>query len=489
MIAFAVAGAATLIALTSASALGQSTDSSRAVPPIDTVVRRIDDALPTGRTIRQLISRADTSQRYALYLPRGYAPGRQWPVLFLMDPRGRALVPMSWLQQSAERYGYIAISSYNTLSDGPAEPNLAAMTAMLEDVQQALSVDSRRFYLVGFSGTARFAWEMTQRLTGSVAGIVSAGAGAPGGRTWVRAHVGSSSPVVFGAVGELDPNYEEVRALDADLDSTRTVHHVERFAGRHEWPPAELADRAIAFFELQAMRRGLEPRDQPWIDSIYTDWAAAAERLATAGDATGAVRQLRLVRSDFDGLADTKRVIARISALEQLPDVRRAAQVEVAAAQRDRTLGSSLMAYITELRQADSPPPLDQARRRLDLDGLRRAASRTDDRIAATTAERALERVFAHMTFYVPREFFNARRYAHAGLALAIARLIKPNDAGACFWHARALAQLGDKPNALAALECAAASGQLPAAAVESDPLLEPIRSELRYQEAVRRLR
>ena len=38
-------------------------------------------------------------------------------------PAGRALVPMQRFQPAAERLGYIVMSSYNTLSDGPAEPN------------------------------------------------------------------------------------------------------------------------------------------------------------------------------------------------------------------------------------------------------------------------------------------------------------------------------------------------------------------------------
>ena len=56
-------------------------------------------------------------------------------------------------------------------------------------------------------------------------------------------------------------------------------------------------------------------------------------------------------------------------------------------------------------------------------------------------ARRALERIFTHMSFYAPRDFFDERRYAQAAYVLQIARLIKPTDGFACFWHARALAQ------------------------------------------------
>jgi len=482
-------GAALALALAGSDAGGQLTRDSSLSALIDTTVRRIDATLPAGRVLERLVSRADTSQRYALYLPSRYTTDRRWPVLFLLDPRGRALIPMAWLQRAAERLGYVVVSSYNTLSDGPIEPNYAAMEAMLEDVQRTLSVDSRRFYLVGFSGTARFAWDMSLRLPGTVAGIVGAGAATPGGRGWARAHIGSSSPVLFGAIGLLDPNYEEVRTLDAELDSTRTPHHVERFIGAHEWPPRDLADRALTFFELQAMRRGLKPRDQRWIDSVYTDWVAAGERLTSAAVAPSVVRPLRLVRADFDGLTDVAPLTSRIDALERTPEGRREVQREAAAADRDRQLAATLAAFVAEVKQSVSPPRFDDARRRLDLTGLKRAASGTADPSSTVLAGRALERIFMHTAFYLPRDLFAGRRYAHAALSLAVARTVKPAEGGACLWHARALAQLGDAAKALEALECAAASRQIPATAVEADPLLEPLRSNPRYEAAVRQMK
>ena len=180
----------------------QATTPDSALAHMDTATHRIDATLPAGRVIQRITARADTSQRYALYLPSSFTRDRQWPILFLLDPRGRALIPLQRFQPAAERLGYIAISSYNTLSDGPAEPNYKAMNAMLDDVQRSLPVDSRRFYLVGFSGTARFAWQMTTQLPGTVAGIIGAGAAVPGGRSWMESNigiVGFSRPGVTGS--------------------------------------------------------------------------------------------------------------------------------------------------------------------------------------------------------------------------------------------------------------------------------------------------
>ena len=92
----------------------QATPPDSALARMDTTTHRIDATLPTGRVVQRITSRADTTQRYALYLPSSFTRDRQWPVLFLLDPRGRALIPLQRFQPVAERLGYIVISSYNT---------------------------------------------------------------------------------------------------------------------------------------------------------------------------------------------------------------------------------------------------------------------------------------------------------------------------------------------------------------------------------------
>src|SRR5688500_5721487 len=96
---------------------------------------------------------------YAVYLPLGYSAARQWTIAFLMDPRGRATTPMDRMRAGAEEYGYVLLSSYNTLSDSATDVNERALNAMLVDAQTTLSIDKQRIYLIGFSGTARISWD------------------------------------------------------------------------------------------------------------------------------------------------------------------------------------------------------------------------------------------------------------------------------------------------------------------------------------------
>jgi hypothetical protein len=245
----------------------------------------------------------------------------------------------------------------------------------------------------------------------------------------------------------------------------------------------------VEWIELSAMRRGLTERNQAWIDSLYASWLARARHIDSTGDAPAAARHFRLLRADFDGLTDVTAAAARLAVLEKDPRVRHTAAAENAIAARDRQLSQALVSFAAEVKQSASPPSINEARKRLELDALRREAARTDDSTAATAARRALERIFTHMSFYAPRDFFDERRYAHAAFVLQIARLIRPDDGFACFWQARALAQTGDKPNALSALECAAASKQVGASAIEGDSLLAPLHGDPRYEAVVRLLK
>src|SRR6267154_2272505 len=130
---------------------------------------------PPGRLEEQVRSATDTSQTFALYYPPGYSTERRWPVLLVLDPRGRALLALKLFQDRAARLGWVILSSYNTLSDGPPEPNVDAVNAMLAWAQAQPSLDLTRLYLAGFSGTARAALGFAVALRGHVAGVIAVG--------------------------------------------------------------------------------------------------------------------------------------------------------------------------------------------------------------------------------------------------------------------------------------------------------------------------
>ena len=433
--------------------------------------------MPAGEIVERVACRADPSQTYALYLPSSYTPTRAWPLLMLLDPRGRALVPLERFRAAAERFGYIVVSSYNTSSDGPAEPNLQALRAMLPDAEERFSLATRRHYLAGFSGTARLAWDIARLLPDHVAGIIGVGGGFPEGFQPPE----DLSLVFFGSAGDLDFNYEEMRALDRNLDELGMPRRFEFFEGPHTWPPAALCARAIAWLEIRAMRAGLRPADPELVRDLLREETDRARLLEESGEMLAAYFLYRNLADDFKSLRDTAPLARRAEELGGGQPVREglARRAEEAAAHERST--SRFFAFVEDLQTANPPPSLIQALRILEIKTLKKQTDHSENRHGARAAQRELEHIFVYTSFYLPRELLDRDQPDRALAALRIADAIRPRHPRVCFARARAHARLGQTRKALSALDCAADSGLIRAAAVEEDPDLAVLRDEKAY--------
>lgn len=353
--------------------------------------------LPTGEVIQRVTSPSDSVEHYAIYLPKRYPAGRTWPVLVLFDPRGRALVPLERVRASAERLGYLVISSYNTASDGPAAPNERAFQALLRDLLPRLAIDRRRLYFAGMSGTARQAWEFAYRLPGSAAGVIGFSAGLPVSLDSLVAIYGELPRFAFfGGAGRLDFNYQELRALDATLDQAGVAHRVAFYGGPHGWPPAGVFDAALAWMEWDAVRHGWSSADSTLLAGAY----AAALDAAHARD----------TRTPF--ASDVRAEMDRLSREE--------------TAYRRRVFETA--AGIRRTAHVDDPAPWLE---RLQVAKLQRVADGKDT-LAAEAAYRELALAFTEFSFYEVRTLESAGDHARALLVLQVADGIRPGTPQVC---------------------------------------------------------
>ncbi len=275
---------------------------------------------PPGRLEEQVRSGTDTSQTFALYYPPGYSTERRWPVLFVLDPRGRALLALKLFQDRAARLGWVILSSYNTLSDGPPEPNVDAVNAMLAWARAHPSLDPTRLYLAGFSGTARAALGFAVALRGHVAGVIAVGGalgftlGGP-----ETAFAGDSTFAYFGSAGTRDFNYEEVLALADRFRTTRVPFRVVPFEGPHSWPPAELCGDALDWLELRAMLGGLRMIDSGWVRARLADEVARAAELERSGRWADALRLDDAIARDYARWPEAGVAAGKAAALRRSP--------------------------------------------------------------------------------------------------------------------------------------------------------------------------
>src|SRR4051812_2078396 len=242
-----------------------------------------DPPLP-GRLIERDTVAGDTTQHVAAYFPSGHSGSRRAPVLFVLDPRGRAPLALRLFAGAAERHGWLVVSSYNSASDTDTDPNVDAMNAMLAWAQSHARIDTTRMYIAGFSGTARIGWALAAELRGKIAGLFGTGGSVSFSSRGPEMSFGADSTFAFfGSAGTTDFNHGEMRGLATRLRVARIPSRFEWFRGGHAWPPRELCEAAVDWFELRAMLGGRRPMDSAFVSRALGADLARADSLERAG--------------------------------------------------------------------------------------------------------------------------------------------------------------------------------------------------------------
>ena len=454
-------------------------------PGFQEKTRAILDTVKRGEVTENITSASDPKQSYAVYLPSDYKLSKKWPALFLMDPRGRARVPLDRFVEVAERRGYILVSSYNTASDTSEDGNTPALRAMLTDANYMFSINSNRFYLAGFSGTARVAWILASQLGQNVAGIIAFGGGFPGDyRPPQRTRY-----AYYGAAGWTDFNYEEMRALDRELDGHEIRHRVETFEGSHQWGPSEVCTRAVEWMELQAVRTGLRAGNDGIIDDVYRRRLSEAE---SSEDPYETYLRFRALVEDFDGLvdpADLERLAAKVSDLAKLEEVKDALELEDELAEERIGYMGRFSRFLLRFEAGDELWTVRDVVRELRIAELQKESEDVSHPREARAAQRLLEYLFVTTSFYLPRQYLEEKEPTHALSMLEVAERIRPGSFGSLVFFARAYAQKGDEKKAIESLRKACEIRPLTQEFLAGDPYFDPIREEPGFKELFQSLK
>jgi predicted esterase len=464
------------------------------------VAERLCEPWPRGEIVDPVECRADPAKSYALYLPSSYTPDRLWPSLVVLDARGRGRHAAEVFRAAAERFGWLVLSSNDSASDSTWDKISEPVAAILADAPQRFAIDPRRIYLAGFSGTAHGVGVIAYEAGGRFPGAFLAGGGLP-----EALPVAEVPYAMFAAAGSKDFNFREIDPLADPLAAAGVPHRVEIFDGVHEWPPAELAAEALAFFELRAMVDGTRRFLPEVAAELAAGWLEEAAGRERDGDTVGAYRLYRAAAADLDALvaaagsvpvaaADRLRALrteaasasgrlgASVELRRALAERRRAADWEE---ERRRELERQL---VLPLLRIEETLPLDLPTRGARLIAKLQAEAARDG-ARALAARRVLGLAAAHTGFYIPRDLLPRGEYRRVEIALEMAVLVREDNAAAWYNLACARARLERATDALDALERAIAAGYRDAEHMAADPDLESLRGDDRFAALVARAR
>lgn len=439
----------------------------------------------TGRLIENVASSSVQGERYTLYLPTGFDPARPTPILYLMDPRGRARVPAKLFMPAAERFGYILISSQSMATDGPMQPSLNAMQAMWDDSRLWFAIDPKRTYLAGFSGTARMASLIAQNTPDEVTGIVGVGAG-----FHPEVKPAKLRFLYFGAVGDVDYNFHEIETIEHALAASNRSHRVARFSGPHSWLPATLAMQAVEWFELRAMQAGSRPVDPALVQAWWDRDDKTARALIEEGRILDASRVYAAMGRDYEGLRDTVSVKRAAPAIAASTVGKAQLERRIAETKRSNFWVEDAMLAIGEafLEGAEKPTvSVQELAQTLEIPRLKKAAAGQGPE--AREAQRRLNQIEVQLGFYLPDEALARREYARADYYLSIA--VQIDDASPVSWYMRAQTHAGllAPARVVDALHHAVASGFRDLALLEADPAFRRLHSNPEFLAIIDQLR
>lgn len=444
--------------------------------------------LARGTVIEKVVCESQPDQAYALYLPSTYTPERQWPVLYAFDARGQGKVVAELFQRAAETYGWIVVSSWSTASDvggdRPMEGNFAAMRALWADTHARFAIDDRRVYAAGYSGTVRFACILALTAPGSIAGVIGASAGFP-----IGSPPKQDNPFVFyGTYGDRDFNYYEMRDLDQALAALAVPHRIEGFTGSHEWPPVDLATRAVGWMELQAMKKGLREKSPARIEA---EWAADRERAraqATAHPADS-LHTWSAMAADYAGLRDVSEAEREAAALAASPACQQELREREARDRRDKEILANAPGILARANPGNEPVTVAQIAAALKIPELKKRAESADVE-ESLSAKRILNTYLGQLLFYQPQALLAKKQYDRTIFMLSLGAEIRPEDPGP--WVAMATVYaLKGKPGtkkAIESLRMAADRGFADPQALEREPAFAELRKESAFREIVARI-
>ncbi len=434
---------------------------------------------PKGQLVEGIAAAADPSQTYTLYLPSAYDPARKWPVLLVLDPRGRSVVAAELFREAAERYGWILISSNDTRSDGGWEPNRKALSALWPEANQRYASDPKRLYAAGFSGTVLVAWNLGFSTNG-LAGVIAA----------CGRHEARTQPVTwaqYSATGTADFNYLPTLAMEDELDRAQATHRLAVFDGPHAWMPKEMATAAVEWLEALAMKQGLRTKDPALAQELYSRDLARAKSELDAGDLRTALTAYRSIADTYASLLDASEAAKLAGTLAASKASQELERAEKTARRYEEGQLIRAQQALGAWQTAEIAPPAPALSTSLGVRGLLKQSAQSDS--IGLAARRVLAAIGVQVGFYMPRELVEKKRFKEAATLYEVATEIRPGDPVALYNLACAQALAGDRKRALASLDRSVKAGWNDAAQMEKDPDLESLRQEKAFADLLAQVR
>ncbi len=265
--------------------------------PIVTFAQQV--RLAKGTITDNIVVNDSLSETLAVYLPTNFEITKAWPVVFVFDMEGKSKQAISMLKEAADKEGYVLAGSNNLSDTLTLSQNVLISNRMFNAVVDMIAVKRGRTYTAGFSDGARFA-SVLPTFIKEVSGVISCGASI--GNIEI---LNGKSPFYFiGIVGREDYNYRAMLDDQKILDKLKFPNQLLFFDGGHDWPSTEELATAMRILTIDAVAKGVEPKNDSLIINSYNDFLVDANAKLTLDKPILSDYRLSTINRIFNPLLD-----------------------------------------------------------------------------------------------------------------------------------------------------------------------------------------
>jgi len=430
---------------------------------------------PTGKVIDKVSCKTDTSQSYALYLPKAYDTKKLYPVIYAFDPHKTGKLPVANYAELAEKYGYIIVGSNNSENGIAWEQSLAIVNTLFSDTRARLAINKNRIYLLGFSGGARVANAITM-MNGSINGVICCGAASPAANFADP----RNDYTFFGIAGDADFNYSEMKKYDLlDLAGRRLKHALITFEGKHEWPRVTAMEEAFFWLELNNMRKDPSAKNDSLVQHNLSNESESLYGLVKDNQKYAAYELCRKTINYYEGLGDLSLFFEQYKKLQNDPAVDKQLKQNEADWTREEKLKEE---YMNNLQQKDF------AWWQKDVAAINKQIKSGKDKNEALIKKRLLS--YLSLVCYMQTSGALKQNDLRAAAYFDnLYVLVDPTNAEAHYFMAEISAKQGNTAAALKALDEAVKNGFKEKGRMQNDSAFTGIRNEAEFAKIVEKIK
>ncbi len=198
----------------------------------------LKDNFKTGEVIPSVDLIGDSSQKFALFLPKKYSESQKFPIVIFFDPHAEGTIPLNLYAKLAERFQFILMASNTSKNGLDIQQTNAISNNLIHEALSRFSVDKNNISLCGFSGGAKVALSCGA-MNPDVNSVIYCGA--------AMQFNPSHKINLLGFAGKRDMNYMDLVSFEWSLEKAPFKHFLIEWNGKHEFPSADVFENAFAF--------------------------------------------------------------------------------------------------------------------------------------------------------------------------------------------------------------------------------------------------